>query len=59
MTRLNSAIDDAGSLRKFVARFGMSAAFVSQVVNGKLPISERLAGMIGLRRVVEFEEKGE
>jgi hypothetical protein len=58
---LKDAIVAAGSLRKFAASTDahLSATFIGEVIKGEKPISERLAGEIGLRRVTEFEVRNE
>lgn len=45
-------------MRRFSAEARLSPSFVSQVVNEKLPISNKLAAALGLRRVVEYEITG-
>lgn len=48
-------MSEAGSARKFATAHGMTPSYVSQVLSGKLPMSDRLLSVIGIRRVVEFE----
>ena len=44
---LESAIAEAGSLRRFAARADISAAYLSQVKAGTVPPSARLAQALG------------
>jgi transcriptional regulator with XRE-family HTH domain len=44
---LESAIAEAGSLRRFAARADISAAYLSQVRAGTVPPSARLAQALG------------
>lgn len=51
---LTDACKRAGSQSAFAAREGMSAAFVSAVLNAKKAPSARLLNILGLRQVTRF-----
>ena len=55
LKRLDTLCEKAGSMRKFALAHGFSAGYVSQVVNGKSPFSDRLLKAMGLRKTAGFE----
>lgn len=56
---LRRACDAVGGQRAFAARARLSVGFVSDVLNGRTPPSERLAAALGLERVMLFRRLGE
>jgi DNA-binding transcriptional regulator YdaS (Cro superfamily) len=57
--RLRIACQNAGGQKAFAKLHGFSAAFVSDVVNGKRHPSDRVLEAIGLERVVTYRKKGQ
>jgi hypothetical protein len=63
MVRLRRLIEKEGSIRKFAKTRNIGHSYVAAVLLGIRPIGDKLAGMIGLRRVEtqemyeEIEEK--
>lgn len=45
----------ATSYRRVATRYGLTAGYIHQVAQGKMPVSERLAERLGYRRKVVFE----
>ena len=52
--RLVNACAAAGSQAKFAALHGFTAPFISQVVSGHAPMTERLANALGLIRKAAY-----
>lgn len=55
MERLRGAVREAGSLRAFASRHGLTASYIHDVLNGRRAISERIAAALGVQRVVTVE----
>ena len=54
--RIRKACREAGSQKAFADKAGVSAAFVSAVLNGQKPPSSAMLSHVGIKRVVYFEE---
>lgn len=49
---LNRAIEEAGSQNELARRIGLPQAYLSQVLSGARPASDKLLTALGLKRVV-------
>jgi predicted transcriptional regulator len=56
LSELKAATGHRGGLTDVAARLGFTIQFLSDVVNERRPVSERLAESMGYRKVVEYEE---
>lgn len=56
--QLRDDIADAGSLRSWAWVHKVSPSFVSAVLTGRKPPSDKIAKALGLERVVLFEDPG-
>jgi transcriptional regulator with XRE-family HTH domain len=52
LAALKRIITDAGNQAKAGKRLGVSQAYISAVLRGERPMSERLLGKLGFQRVV-------
>ncbi len=57
--KLYEATVAAGSMRKFARSAGISASYVSQVLLGKIPVSDRLASTLGYEMKTVYERTAE
>jgi hypothetical protein len=55
LAELRKAADLIGGLRAFGRKHGISAAFLSRVIAGDCPPSDRICQTIGLRKSVRYE----
>lgn len=51
--------NEAGSQKALAETLGVSAPYLSDVINGRREPSENLLSRLGIRRIVEFEIEGE
>lgn len=56
LQELTRSVDRKRGLTSEAERLGFTIQFISDVVYGRRPISEKLAERMGYRRVVEFEK---
>lgn len=52
---LKDAVNAAGGASEFARQAGCNRQFVSSVLAGKQPVSDRLLAALGLRRVISAE----
>lgn len=55
LTSLGAAVRGEGGVRAFGRKYGFSASFISQVLAGNTPPSDRLCQAVGYRKVVRYE----
>lgn len=55
LTALGAAVQGEGGLRAFGRKHGLTAGFISQVLSGNTPPSDRLCQTIGYRKVIRYE----
>ena len=55
LDELKRSVDHKRGLTNTAERLGFTIQFISDVVNGRRPVSGKLAERMGYRRVVEFE----
>ena len=55
---LNQTIKQHGSAKAVATRMGLSQQYLCDVRKGRREVSDRLASMLGLRRIVTFEPIG-
>ena len=53
---LKAAIEQEGSMSAFAKRYGLERTYLSQVVNGKRPVSGPLVKALGLQKVYAPEQ---
>ncbi len=56
--RVRAAITEAGSQRAFAAQIGISEQFLSDQLNGRRDLCDRVLYAVGLRRKVMYVEAG-
>jgi hypothetical protein len=56
-TLLRAACDEAGSIRKWASRHGVSAMYVSNVLRGKQEPGPAICKPLGLIRTVTYRRK--
>jgi plasmid maintenance system antidote protein VapI len=47
-----------GSQRKLADHLGISAAFLSDIINGNKPVSNQVAQKLGYKKVVKYAKDG-
>lgn len=57
LAELRRAVDEAGGVRPFARRHGVSATYVSKATRGEMTIGDKLAAAIGLTPVTVFVER--
>lgn len=57
--RIRKACREAGSQKAFAEKAGVSAAFVSAVLNGQKPPSAAMLSHVGIKRVVYYADANE
>jgi transcriptional regulator with XRE-family HTH domain len=55
LAALQAAVDAAGGQRPFAAMLGVTPGYLSQIVTGHRPPSERVLTALGYRRVDAYE----
>lgn len=55
LTALGAAVKGEGGCRAFGRKHNLTAGFISQVLSGNTPPSDRLCQTIGYRKVVRYE----
>lgn len=58
LERLRALVKKCGSQKAVAAEFGVSQAFISDVLKGYRQISPRMLGKMGLRNVVVVDKDG-
>jgi plasmid maintenance system antidote protein VapI len=56
LEELKRSADQKRGLTNTAEKLGFTIQFISDVVNQRRPVSERLAQRMGYRRVIEFEK---
>lgn len=56
LAELKTITDKRRGLTTAAENFGLTIQYISDVVYGRRPVSDRLAEKMGYRRVVEFEK---
>lgn len=52
IARLRVEVKEAGSLRAFAGKHGITASYIHDILHGRRAVSDRIASAIGIRRVV-------
>ena len=55
LERVKQAVDAAGSMRAFARLHNLTPSYVHDVLKGRRAISERVAAIVGVERVVRVE----
>lgn len=59
MERLKAAIAEAGSQQAFAKKHHLAGAYISDVLRGKRALAPAVLAVIGLERVVLYQETGD
>ena len=51
-------VEKWGSQRKVADQLGISAAFLSDIINGNRPVSNQVAQKLGYKKVVKYAKDG-
>jgi DNA-binding transcriptional regulator YdaS (Cro superfamily) len=55
LERVRQAVSEAGSIRAFAKQHGLTPSYVHDVLKGRRAVSERVAAIVGVQRVVTVE----
>ncbi len=52
---LTNEVNRVGNQKKFAEKYGFSASYINDVLNGRRAISDRLASVVGFKRNIVFQ----